>query len=52
MIPVEQMRPYEVAAFKEAVGMSDSFSSGSVFPGRTAAILAAVTVLALLLHLI
>jgi len=32
--------------------MYDSFSSGGVFPGRTAVILAVVTVLAFVLHLI
>jgi hypothetical protein len=37
---------------KEAFHMNDSFSAGGVFYGRTLAIVAGITVLAVLLHLI
>jgi len=38
-----------VTVSKEAFDMHDSFSEGSVFPGRTAAIVAGVMALAMLL---
>jgi len=41
-----------VTVSKEAFDMTDSFSEGSVFYGRTAAILAGVMALAVLLHLL
>ena len=52
MIDEEQNAATRTAAVKEAFGMYDSFSDGSVFYGRTAVILVAVTVLAAVLHLI
>jgi len=52
MIAVEQRRPHWAVALKEAFRMTDSFSEGGVFYGRTAAIIAGAMALALLLHLI
>ena len=54
MIAVEQRTEATTlaVALKEAFQMHDSFSEGGVFYGRTAAILAAAMVLAVVLHLI
>lgn len=52
MITVEQRRPHWAVALKEAFRMTDSFSEGSVFYGRTAAIIAGALALAVLINLI
>jgi hypothetical protein len=51
-IQVERMRPQRSGRLKEALDMTDRFSAGHVFYGRTAAIMGAVVVLAVLIHIL
>jgi hypothetical protein len=52
MIRIEGTRPHRSGRLKEAFDMTDRFSAGNVFYGRTLAIMGAVIALAIVIHLL